>query len=76
MKIIREDQKRLVEFQTLQIGDVFIEDVDGSQFIQMKMTELGDPVEGANAVSLVTGEAYWIEPDCRVLLVKATLTIE
>lgn len=76
MKIIREDQKRLVEFQTLQIGDVFIEDVDGSQFIQMKMTEMGDAVDGVNAVSLVTGETYWIDPDCRVLLVEATLTID
>lgn len=73
MEVIRNDQKRLVEFQTLQIGDVFIED---GEFIQMKMSEFGDAFNGGNAVSLVTGVTYWIEPDCKVLLVKATLTIE
>lgn len=74
MKIVRKDKSQMCEFGELRVGEVFIEDVDGSEYIQIKMS-LIEADEDYNAVSLVTGESYHINPDVKVLRVQAELII-
>lgn len=74
MKIVRKDQSQMCEFGELRVGEVFIEDVDGSEYIQMKMSEI-EADENYNAVSLVTGEPYHIAPNTKVMRVQAELII-
>lgn len=71
MKINRMDKKTTYKFGELQIGDVFIECVDGDEYIQMKT----ENVDGSNAVSLATGAMYDLEDDTLVIKVDAEITI-
>ena len=74
MKIIRKDKYSVCEFGELKVGEVFIEIVDGREFLQMKMHEV-DSDKTYNAVSLDTGEPYEIEADTEVRRVHAELII-
>lgn len=74
MKVVRKDKSQMCQFNDLRVGEVFIEDVDGSEYIQMKMTTI-EADENYNAVSLVTGEPYHIDPSVKVMRVQAELII-
>ena len=74
MKIVRKDQSQMCRFDELSVGEVFIEDVDGSEYIQIKMSVI-EADEDYNAVSLVTGEPYHLGPDVKVMRVQAELII-
>jgi hypothetical protein len=74
MKVVRKDKSQMCEFGELHVGEVFIEEVDGSEYIQIKMSTI-ESDEDYNAVSLVTGEPYNIAPDVKVMRVKAELII-
>jgi hypothetical protein len=76
MKIVNKDEPGYKLFCELEIGDVFIEEVGADEYVQMKTGEGeygGDPI---NAVSLVSGELYFIEPNLLVRLVDAELVIK
>lgn len=76
MKIIRKDKYSECEFGELKVGDVFIEDDGGAQFIQMKTEEISDSrCNFYNAVSFPTGEMYYIDPCTKVRRVHAELII-
>ena len=76
MKIVDTRKKRMVRFDSLDIGVVFIENNDGDEYVQMKIRELEDRLTGYfNAVSLSTGESYYIEPDTLVEIVDPELCI-
>lgn len=75
MKIIRNDQKALRPFGELKIGDVFIEECDGKEYIQMKIDECEYGGDDCNAVSLVTGEIYAVASLDMVRPVSAELVI-
>lgn len=75
MKITRNDQCVYKEFGELQTGEVFIEEVDDAEYVQMKLNPFDCEGEPFNAVSLVTGEIYWIDPNTRVRMVNAELII-
>ena len=74
MKVVRKDKSQMCEFDELRLGEVFIEDVDGSEYIQMKINTI-EADEDYNAVSLVTGESYHIDPSVKVMRVQAELII-
>jgi hypothetical protein len=74
MKIVRKDKYSVCEFGELKVGDVFIENVDGREFLQMKTHEV-DSDKTYNAVSLDTGEPYEIEANTEVRRVHAELII-
>ena len=76
MKIIRKDKDSLVSFGSLRTGDVFIETVEGDEYIQMKTSLIETEDEGIyNAVSLVSGEMYYIGDTELVRLVSGEVTI-
>lgn len=76
MKIIRKDKYSECEFGELKICDVFIEEDGGTQFIQMRTEEVEDNYHNTyNAVSLTTGEMYYIDPCTKVRRVNAELII-
>ena len=75
MKIIRKDETGICRFDELEPGDVFIEDCDGSAFIQMKIFDVNDSGEICNAISLSTGTVYGIDSDKLVKQVNAKLII-
>ena len=76
MKIVDMRKKRMARFDSLDIGVVFIEKVDGDEYVQMKIRQVDDVDEGVfNAVSLSTGEPYYIEPDVLVEMVDPELHI-
>ena len=75
MKIVRKDTCEMVAFEALPLGAVFIEIVDdGMEYIQIKMATI-EADEDYNAVSLVTGEPYHIDPHTEVKKVEAELII-
>ena len=76
MKIVDMRKKQTARFDSLDIGVVFIENCDGEEYVQMKIRHLED-VDGDvfNAVSLSTGEPYYIEPDTVVEIVDTELRI-
>ena len=76
MNIIRNDQADYRQFNELKTGDVFIESCDGEEYIQMKIPNAIDGCENVNAVSLMSGELYYIEPCVRVRVVDADLVIK
>lgn len=75
MKIVRKDETGMCRFDELKVGDVFIEDCDGSAFIQMKIMNVNDGGDICNAVSLSTGVLYAIDSDELVKQVNAELII-
>lgn len=76
MKIVRKDKYSECEFGELKVGDVFIEDDNGVQYIQMKTEEVDDSHRNPyNAVSFPTGEMYYIDPCTKVRRVYAELII-
>ena len=75
MKIVRKDRYSICEFGELRQGEVFIEIVDGNEeWLQMKTSEV-DSDETYNAVSLSTGEMYFVEAGTKVKRVDAELII-
>ena len=75
MKITRNDQCVYKTLGELQEGEVFIEEVDDAEYVQMKLNPFDCEGELFNAVSLVTGEIYGIDPHTRVRVVNAELII-
>ena len=75
MKITRNDRCTYKEFGELQEGEVFIEKVDDAEYVQMKIRSYDCEGETCNAVSLVTGELYEMDPYARVKVVNAELII-
>ena len=77
MKIIRKDKGHYCRFEELEVGEVFIEDVeDGSECIQMKTEEVGEGYGDCNnVVSLNTGCMYWLNGNTIVRRVHAELII-
>ena len=75
MKITRNDRCVYKEVRELQEGEVFIEEVDDAEYVQMKLNPFDCEGELFNAVSLVTGEIYGIDPNTRVRVVNAELII-
>lgn len=76
MKIVNMRKKQTARFDSLDIGVAFIENVEGDEYVQMKIREVEDRLTGYhNAVSLLTGELYYIEPDVVVELVQAEVHI-
>ena len=78
MKIVRKNRTQIESFADLDIGDIFVEHIDGDEFVQMKIPLLCD--EGSNtrcnAILLETGEICYIADCTKVELVETTLTIE
>lgn len=76
MKIIRRDKNITCKFKELNVGDVFIEIVDGDiEYIQIKMSEI-ESDKTYNAVSLTTGQPYEVDGDTIVCRVTAELAIK
>lgn len=75
MKITRNDRCVYKEVRELEAGEVFIEEADDAEWIQMKLNPFDCEGERFNAVSLVTGEIYGIDPNARVRVVNAELII-
>ena len=76
MKIVDMRKKRMTRFDSLDIGVVFIKNVDGEEYMQMKIRQVVDVDEDIyNAVSLSTGEPYYIKPDLLVEIVDTELHI-
>ena len=76
MKIVDMRKKQMARFDSLDIGVVFIENCDGEEYVQMKIRQIKDVDEDDfNAVSLSTGEPYYIEPDTIVEMVNTELRI-
>lgn len=75
--IIRREHAPTVEFGELAPGDVFIEKVDGDDYIQMKINPIqeGDSTTH-NAVGLDYGAVYYVHPTKKVQRVVAELTIK
>lgn len=65
-----------VEFDELAPGDVFIEQVEGIDYIQMKINPIQEE-DGTihNAVGLAFGDVYYVRPTKEVQKVTAELTI-
>lgn len=78
MKIVRKNRTQTKSFVDLDIGDIFVEDIDGDEFVQMKIPLLCDEVTNTrcNAILLETGEICYMTDGTKVELVEATLTIE
>ena len=78
MKIVRKNQTQMKAFVCLDIGDIFIEQIDDDDFVQMKLPLLYDKATNSlcNAVLLETGEICHVADTTQVELVEATLTIE
>ena len=76
MKITDNRKKTLLPFSALNSGQVFIENVEGDEYTQMKIQEVEENCEIYNAVSLTTGELYHIPPNTMVRVVQAELLIE
>lgn len=75
MKITRNDRYTYKEVGELEAGEVFIEEVDDAEYVQMKLNPFDCEGELFNAVSLITGEIYGIDPHTRVKVVNAELII-
>lgn len=75
MKITRRDKGIYKELGELEEGEVFIEEVDDAEYVQMKLNPFDVEGELFNAVSLVTGEIYGIDPHTQVRVVNAELII-
>lgn len=75
MKITRNDHCVYKELGELQAGEVFIEEIDDAEYVQMKLNPFECEDELLNAVSLVTGEIYGVDPNTRVRVVNAELII-
>ena len=75
MKIIRNDKKDCCRFDELKTGDVFIESYEGDEIIQMKTELVDDGCTPYNAIALVSGDMYYVEPDVEVRPVRAELVI-
>lgn len=77
MIIKRNDTFPLVEFGELQCGDVFIEKVDGNDYIQIKVNLIQEE-DGTthNAVGLDYGDVYYVHPATKVQRVVAELHIK
>ena len=76
MKIVDMRKGRMTKFDSLDIGVVFIEHADGDEYVQIKTQEFkGTNGSIFNAVSLSTGEPYYIEPDVMVEMVNVELRI-
>ena len=76
MKIVDMRKKQMKRFDSLDVGVAFIEKCDGEEYVQMKMRELEDCATGYyNAVSLLTGEPYYIEPDALVEVVETEVRV-
>jgi hypothetical protein len=75
MKIVRKNKYPVCEFGELKVGDVFIENCDGQEIIQMKTELVGDGDASCNAVALSGGELYYIEFNTMVRPVAAELVI-
>ena len=76
MRIVNKEEPGYKLFCELDIGDVFIEEIGVDEYVQMKTNEGeygGDPI---NAVSLMSGELYFIGPNQLVRLVEAELIIK
>ena len=78
MKIVRKNRTQITPFADLDIGEIFVEHIDGDEFVQMKLPLLCDEAANTrcNAVLLETGEICYIADYTKVELVEATLTIE
>lgn len=75
--IIKREHYATVEFGELAPGDVFIEKVDGDDYIQMKINPIQEE-DGTthNAVGLDYGDVYYVHPTKKVQRVVAELTIK
>lgn len=76
MEIVSKDKPGYKLFCELEIGDVFVEEIGVDEYVQMKTNEGEYGGEPINAVSLVSGELYFIKPSQLVRLVEAKLVIE
>lgn len=78
MKIVRKSRTQTKSFMELDIGDIFVERIDGEDFVQMKIPLLYDEDTGNrfNAILLATGEVCYMTDGIKVECVDATLTIE
>ena len=78
MKIVRKKRTQTKSFAELDIGDIFVEHIDGDEFVQMKMPLLCDENTNTrcNAILLETGEICYMTDGTKVELVEATLTVE
>lgn len=76
MEIVRKDKYSCCRFEELKVGDVFIENADSNEFIQMRTEEVGEGYGDCyNAVSLKSGEMYWLDSHAEVKRVHAELII-
>ena len=78
MKIVRKNRTQTKAFADLDIGEIFVEHIEGDEFVQMKIPLLYDKDTNmlCNAILLKTGEICYMTDGTKVELVEATLTIE
>lgn len=74
--IIKKTKAPMVEFGELEPGEVFIEMVDGEEFVEMKTHPITEE-DGSiwNTVSLSDGTMYYTKPTKQVIRVSAELNI-
>lgn len=74
--IIKKPKAPTVEFGELSIGDVFIEMVDGEEYVQMKITPIQE-ADGTvhNSVGMEYGVTCYTSADRKVYRVVAELNI-
>lgn len=75
--IIKKEKSQMVEFGELNIGDVFIEMVNGEEIVQMKISPIQeDDGTTYNSIDLSWGEACYTTVDRKVYRVFAELVIK
>ena len=74
--VIKKNRAPMVEFGELEPGEVFIERVDGEEFVEMKTHPIEED-DGSiwNTVSLCDGMMYYTKPTKQVVRVSAELNI-
>ena len=74
--VIKKNKPSMVEFGELAPGDVFVEMIDGEEFVEMKVAAVTED-DGVtwNCVSLADGTAYYTKPTKQVCRVIAELNI-
>ena len=75
MKVNRKNPPNYVRFDSLKVGDVFVEEVGGDEYVQMRIPDVSEDGSTYRAVSLKTGEIYEMENGAPVELVEAEVII-
>ena len=64
-----------IKFDELKVGEVFLYNLDKSNFPYLKIAKFGEPGYEINAIGLLNGNYYYFAPDSKVRRVNCRLEI-